>query len=235
MEKTYQVSFSDSSRHSIDFDIPTICPHCGRTMSPILYNAASPNKYQIGLLKIGLFMRCTFEDCGRFFALQYSMRRYKPSNSVHSKDDKPELVSFSYRPPISVNLPEGVESVSPTFVEIYSQATVAETEKLDQIAGVGYRKSVEFLVKDYAIRYFPDDKEKIEKMMLGPVIKEYLAEFKKLQNLATAATWIGNDETHYVRRHDDQDIQSMKRFIRAAAQYIAAEYDAEVAGEFTSD
>ncbi len=111
---------------------------------------------------------------------------------------------------------------------------MAESEGLDQIAGVGYRKSLEFLVKDYAIRYFPNETDKIKKMLLGPVIKEYLAEFKKLQNLATAASWIGNDETHYVRRHDNQDIQSMKRFIRAAAQYIAAEFDAEDADEFTS-
>lgn len=234
MEKTLTVHFRNTTG-SIDFDIPNKCPHCGGTMAPVFHDAYSPDKYENGHLKIGLLMQCTYGDCAKFYALQYSTTRSSINVSPYSVNSTPKLINFSYRPPISVNLPEGVESVSPTFVEIYSQATVAETEKLDLIAGVGYRKSVEFLVKDYAIRYFPDDKEKIEKMMLGPVIKEYLAEFKKLQNLATAATWIGNDETHYVRRHDDQDIQSMKRFIRAAAQYIAAEYDAEVAGEFTSN
>lgn len=234
MKKTYKITFRDSTP-SIDFEIPNICPHCGRIMAPSCHMATSFDRYESGTLKIGLFMQCTYGDCTKFYALQYSLERYHPANSIHLKNNEPKLIKFSYRPPITINLPEGVEAVSPTFVEIYSQATVAETEKLDQIAGVGYRKSLEFLVKDYAIRYFPNDKEKIEKMMLGPVIKEYLAEFKKLQSLATAATWIGNDETHYVRRHNDQDIQSMKRFIRAAAQYIAAEFDAEAADEFTSN
>lgn len=106
---------------------------------------------------------------------------------------------------------------------------------MDQIAGVGYRKSLEFLIKDYAIRNQPEDSESIKRKMLGPVISEYLTDFPKLRNLAKAATWIGNDETHYVRRHDDKDIRNMKQFIKAAAQFIAADYDADLAEEFISE
>lgn len=214
----------------MDFDIPDKCPHCGRTMNPSIYMARSIQKGGDISAHIGIFCRCTFDNCSKYYSLGYTAF-YDALNYMHKT---PKLDNYNYRPPIRVNLPEGVEVVSPQFFEIYSQATVAESEGLDQIAGVGYRKSLEFLVKDYAIRYFPNDSDKIKKMLLGPVIKEYLSEFKKLQNLATAASWIGNDETHYVRRHDDQDIQSMKRFIRAAAQYIAAEFDAEDADEFTS-
>ncbi|EOS8006309.1 DUF4145 domain-containing protein, partial [Enterococcus hirae] len=133
---------------------------------------------------------------------------------------------------IKVDLPENIEKVSPTFVSIYTQATKAASEKLDQIAGVGYRKSLEFLIKDYAILNNPEDKEKIEKMPLGTVIEKYLTDFPKLQKLAKAATWLGNDETHYVRKHTNKDIRDMIAFIKSASQFIAADYDADIADQF---
>ncbi|MGM0173681.1 DUF4145 domain-containing protein [Enterococcus sp. DIV0800] len=165
--------------------------------------------------------RCTFEGCQNYYSLSY----------LYS-EDKWNLVEYTYSPPITVELPENIEKVSENFVEIYSQATIAEFSKLDQIAGVGYRKSLEFLIKDYAIKYYPEEENEIKKMLLYPCIKKYLSEFKRLQALATAATWIGNDETHYERRHTNHDVQSMKKFIRSASQYIAAEYDADEAIEF---
>lgn len=229
VKKSLTVNFTDDTE-KMDFNIPDKCPHCGGTMNPSVYMVRSIHKLRDINAYVGVFCRCTYDNCSKYYSLGFNTV-YEPKKFNHRR---PTLDTYNYRPPIKVTLPEGVEVVSPQFFEIYSQATVAESEGLDQIAGVGYRKSLEFLVKDYAIRYFPNETDKIKKMLLGPVIKEYLAEFKKLQNLATAASWIGNDETHYVRRHDNQDIQSMKRFIRAAAQYIAAEFDAEDADEFTS-
>ena len=105
---------------------------------------------------------------------------------------------------------------------------------MNQIAGVGYRKAAEFLIKDYVISKNPSDEEHIKSIMLGQVIAEYLNDFPKIQALAKSVSWIGNDETHYVRRHDDKDIQDLKKFILSAAQFIAADYDADEALAFTS-
>ncbi|MBX8938816.1 DUF4145 domain-containing protein [Enterococcus gilvus] len=225
MSQVVSVRYSNNtSSTERSINLPEICPHCGRIIQPHVYGGFFTDSRQISF---GVLVRCTSSHCSKYFSLQYLDTGYSSTALTRNYEE------YTYRPPINITLPEGVEHVSPSFVEIFSQATVAESEKLNQIAGVGYRKSLEFLVKDYAIRYFPSDKEKIKNMMLGPVIKNYLTDFKKLQNLATAATWIGNDETHYTRRHEDKDIESMKRFIRAAAQYIAAEFDAEDATEFT--
>ena len=35
------------------------------------------------------------------------------------------------------------------FLTIYNQSLSAEDNNLDQIAGIGYRKALEFLIKDY--------------------------------------------------------------------------------------
>jgi hypothetical protein len=46
--------------------------------------------------------------------------------------------------------PDAVAKLSPTFVSIFAEAEEAAQLRLQQIAGPGYRKAFEFLVKDYA-------------------------------------------------------------------------------------
>ncbi|WP_270364383.1 DUF4145 domain-containing protein [Enterococcus malodoratus] len=226
MKQTITVNYRNYD-DSAEIDLPNTCPHCGEIMKPhFLYGDSTENANDSSKM-IGILLQCTHEKCLNYFAERY----YYGSES----NFKFRRLPNSYTPPIKIDLPENIEKISSGFIEIYSQSTKAETEKLDQIAGVGYRKSLEFLIKDYAIRKHPNETENIKSKMLGPVISEYLTDFPKLQNLAKAATWIGNDETHYVRRHTDKDIRDMKAFIRSASQFIAADYDADVAEEFINE
>lgn len=225
MKLNVDIIFRDM-RTTVTIDTPSKCPHCGRTMSP-QHVGQSKSSERASLVEDGRFaviFRCPFEDCLKFFVIEY----------INDDYDSLSTVNYTYRPPIKVKLPENIEKVSPIFVEIYSQATVAESEALNQIAGVGYRKAAEFLIKDYAISKNPSDKENIKAIMLGKVIADYLNDFPKIQALAKSVAWIGNDETHYVRRHDGKDIQDLKKFILSAAQFIAADYDADEALSFTS-
>ncbi|MCZ1785586.1 DUF4145 domain-containing protein, partial [Enterococcus faecium] len=175
----------------------------------------------------GVLVQCINDECNKFYSLQFI-------NTFNEDEGYSEniLIKDYYRPPIKIDLPENIEKVSPTFVDIYTQATQAKSEQLEQIAGVGYRKALEFLIKDYAISKNSEDEDKIKKMLLGKTIENYLNDFPKLQRLAKAATWIGNDETHYVRRHTNKDVHDMDAFIKSAAQFIAADYDADLADQF---
>ncbi|HFI0274135.1 TPA: hypothetical protein ACGO2R_002171 [Streptococcus suis] len=224
--KIANVSFYGSGNQQIKIEYPEYCPHCGQCISPERKHVSdSEDSYSSGDARFVATFRCPRSACKKFFAVEYI---FTSSSEVCS------IAEYSYRPPIKVKLPENIEKVSPIFVEIYGQATIAESEKLDQIAGVGYRKSAEFLIKDYSIQKSPDKEEQIKKMTLGQVISTYLVDFPKIQTLAKAVSWIGNDETHYIRKHDDKDIQDLKNFILATAQFIAADYDVESALEFTS-
>ena len=118
-----------------------------------------------------------------------------------------------------VQFDQKVEALSPAFVEIYNQARAAESQNLDQIAGIGYRKSVEFLVKDFCISRFPDEADSIKNKLLARVIADYI-DNQQIKTLAERAVWIGNDETHYVRKHDDRDITDMKAFIQAMVYFV---------------
>lgn len=90
---------------------------------------------------------------------------------------------------------------------------------------MAYRKALEFLVKDFAIlrNSSPEDIEFIENNMLGKVISTYFNEFPKIQKLSKASAWIGNDETHYTRKHENYDINDLKNFINAVALFISAD------------
>lgn len=206
-------------------DAPNICPHCGKSMHPELIEAFNVDVYA-DMLDIVTLYRCTADNCNKYFALQYK-REFSNEPFVNP-------IKYTYRPPINVTLPSNIEKVSEMFVEIYNQSVQAERDQLLHIAGVGYRKAAEFLIKDYVIAKNPDKESNIKNMFLSNVISTYLTDFPKIQNLAKAVSWIGNDETHYVRKHDDRDIQDLKKFILATAQFIAADYDADDALDFTS-
>ena len=64
------------------------------------------------------------------------------------------------------------------------------------MVGIGYRKALEFLVKDYLIQIQEEDSETIKRLELGKCINKMSDE--KIQILAKGATWLGNDETLYV-------------------------------------
>src|SRR5699024_8665402 len=108
-----------------------------------------------------------------------------------------------------------IREISNGFYEIYMQSATAEEYGLDEISGMGYRKALEFLMKDFAILNNPEDEEVIKNSFLSNVIKDYYNDSSEIQNLATASSWIGNDETHYERRNDDKSIKDLKNYLQA--------------------
>ncbi|MCT0077921.1 DUF4145 domain-containing protein [Lactococcus lactis] len=201
-----------------EINFPTSCPHCSMTMKPNFYYAYSNDKYDSGSQKIGVLFSCSNEDCGKFFACQfepYDVRNYSDLRQIE----------LPYSALLGYHLPENLQNISPKFFEIYEEAF--EIEKLQKLntAGMAYRKALEFLVKDFAIlrNSSPEDIEFIENNMLGNVISTYFNEFPKIQKLSKASAWIGNDETHYTRKHEDYDINDLKNFINAVALFISAD------------
>ena len=121
-----------------------------------------------------------------------------------------------------------INSISPQFVSIYNQAYHAEQIRLDLICGVGYRKALEFLVKDYLISKETDEQviENIKKKFLGNCIQENVQN-DNIKNVAKRAVWLGNDETHYVRQWEDKDVQYLKKLIELTVRWIENEIETE--------
>ena len=119
------------------------------------------------------------------------------------------------------NFSESVVAVSPKFVTIYNQSEIAEGEGLIEVCGIGYRRALEFLIKDYAKLKSPGDSEKIEGIFLGNCIKDYIKD-ERIRNVATRATWLGNDEAHY-RKSWDKDVSDLKGLIDMTLHFIEME------------
>lgn len=119
-----------------------------------------------------------------------------------------------------------IKDLSPNFIKIYSEAEFAEQEKLLEICGVGYRKALEFLIKDYLIKNFSEKEAEIKSKSLGDCIKE-LINNPRIKEIAQRATWLGNDETHYFRRWEDKDLEDLKRLLDITIHFISMEIEAD--------
>ena len=156
------------------------------------------------------FCQCT--NCSETFILEYERRntgfnfKQLHHNPMLKKKEFGELIG----------------EVSPSFSDIYNQSYGAMQLELNDICGMGFRKALEFLVKDYAIRNHPDAEESIKKIELGTCINNYIAD-ERIKSMAQRATWLGNDETHYVRRFNDRDISDLLVLIDLTVFWIQAE------------
>lgn len=206
--------------------VPDCCPICHHHIEPRLLTdnrkleniSNIADKVLLSSDQIQLIYRCPRDKCQSAFIADYR------AVYVRTTSNRPRLEHYSFirlspRTPETVTFPEEVEKLSPDFVDIYTQANTAENQGLKQVAGCGYRKALEFLVKDYAKEFHPDDDKKIEKMNLGNVIDQYLDD-PNLNSCAKGATWLGNDETHYVRKWEDKDINDLKTLIKLTYSWI---------------
>ena len=223
MEK--YVSITNNER--ICYETVNKCPICNSSIAPVeksdFFNSDS---------KMYFFM---FEcpACNKGFITHYNYTNerkikndisYNMLKLVNSYPKVPELHQFD----------ENIKKLSSNFCEIFNQAYVAEQMNLNEIAGIGYRKALEFLIKDYCIDKNKEQEEKIKKEPLSQVITNYILS-DKIKNFAKASIWIGNDETHYVRKYEDKDIKDLKRFISATVAYITYELIADSAQEFVNN
>ncbi len=111
-----------------------------------------------------------------------------------------------------------IVDLSPDFIKIYNQAAAAELGELTEICGAGYRKSLEFLIKDYLIHLEPEKEAEIKSKLLGPCISGITDH--DIKTCAQRATWLGNDETHYIRKWEDKDLNDLKILIDLTVNWI---------------
>ncbi|MEN8447507.1 MAG: DUF4145 domain-containing protein [Cyanobacteria bacterium J06555_13] len=118
---------------------------------------------------------------------------------------------------------QGISEISPQFVAIYNQAFQAEQLGLNELNGIGYRKALEFLVKDFCSQENPKEVDKIKAMPLGQCIDKYIDD-SNIKKLAKRATWLGNDEAHYVRKLTDKDVNALSKMIQLVCHWISMDY-----------
>lgn len=187
--------------------IPNQCPVCLHSIHPIEGQASTTGGW------IEKVYECPRTHCERLFIARYAGGQPvagRPSYCLK------ELIPLTIRVTEQTSV---IKGISKDFVAIYAEAEKAELLGLKLICGPGYRKALEFLIKDYVIRSHTSEAEDIKKQNLANCISAYVTD-AKVKQVAARAVWLGNDETHYLRKWEDKDLQDLKTLIKLTLHWI---------------
>lgn len=183
------------------------CPHCHVQIIPQYLYALN-----VEALECHVFSQCTNPECKQTFISRFCLCRGDRNLTFAGikSNSKLDYIKFS---PI-------IETLSPVFCEIYNQAYKAQQLELTQICGPGYRKALEFLIKDYIMSKLNESqRSSIKKKLLAQCINDNI-ENPQIQEVAKRATWLGNDETHYLKEWIDKDISDLVQTIDLTISWI---------------
>ena len=134
---------------------PDECPFCHKSIIPKFLTGIYINPL-LHTPIIETIFQCPSNECNEIFISYY----FKPDRVYGSSNQ------FHYYQTMFGNLKQNVfsktiETVSKDYCKIFEEAFSAEQFGLKQICGVGYRKSLEFLIKDYLINVRKKDEMKL--------------------------------------------------------------------------
>lgn len=226
---SYYATYFDQDENNvineeIEVEVPRICMHCRNTGSQV--NVSSVLTYADNDKYDGLIITaCSYCGCTSIHGLKLNMSNSYRFFSV--QESFPKAM-------INIQFSEHINTAYPEFIKIYNQSEEAEKADLNHLAGMGYRKSLEYLVTDFLKAYPVED---VELSWLEDPKTSLKNKIDKIQNarikkLATAITYLGNDQTHYTQRHPEYGIEQIKTFIRALVSNIEQEIALNEAEEF---
>lgn len=222
--KSYIQCSTNSEKICLDY--PNRCPICGDGIMPRMVQ----NFLNLKINIYSFLFECP--SCGKGFLGHYESANEQETYQNY-KYNLLKCIDIFPRVPKCRDFNDSFKNISSNFCKIYNEALFAEIYGLNEIAGIGYRKALEFLIKDYCIYRHNDSAEKIKKQLLGQVITEFI-DSTRISNLSKASSWIGNDETHYIRKFEDKDINDLKRFIDATVAFITYELISDEAEELVN-
>jgi len=201
------------------------CPHCESYVSPILIDSNNFYDESMNLTMETYILKCSRFNCGRYYMVDAWLDNQFGTNKYYVID------AIKYPNNISNYSDKEIENISSDFIEIYNESISAENAKLLKICGCGYRKAIEFLIKDYIIYSNRNDGsfdvEKIKSSVkIMNLIKEYFND-NPIKSVAEKIFWLGNDETHYQRKWKNKDISDMKKLIEILLYKIKMEISYE--------
>lgn len=207
----------DIGFHTVTLTIDRIqdyCPLCHRGITPEhRYGWATMDELQV-------IFHCPYDRCNNLF-----IAYYRPASTIEKNNTGIQFFFKGSAPGgiIKKDFPNEILKISEKFSEIYNQAKEAEDRGLKEICGAGYRRALEFLIKDYLIKEKVEESTKIRETWLGTCIENYI-DSRKLKDCAKRAAWLGNDETHYIRKWKTKDLEDLKDMIQLTANWIHDEH-----------
>jgi hypothetical protein len=203
-------------------DFPDECPFCHQKIHP---------SYLVGFMlydsvnRFDAIFQCPDLTCEEFIQVMYIDVKY--NEKLDKPSGKPYVLSYMsggiFEPE---KFDRQIRKISPKFIKIYNQALEADAGGLKEISGLGFRKALEFLLKDYTTLIHPQDKEKISKMPISQVINIYVKE-EDIKQIAHRAIWLGNDWAHYTKAFENNTVEDLRKLIKLTTSWIEFKHNTE--------
>ena len=206
------VSEYGSSFQNGTYSKPATCPYCGYgTDAPVM----SRGSFHMGGNVYMLAGTCKCTHCNKtFFFACY--------RNISETPDSPCSFCFpenSFTPYKN----DVLSQISKRFIQMYNQALNAEFNNSLDLAAIGYRSSLEILVKDFAISELGVSEDEASKKSLCDAIGTYLMQ-EDLVKTADVVRILGNDYTHFKRKYLDFDFNLLKYYMDIFMKQIEAQY-----------
>lgn len=221
MSDQLNINFTDEENRNSEGKLdkfPDECPQCHKKITPIKGPGYFNTKKEYSNKALEVIFKCPGIDCREIFIGYYSyLQSPHGGRYFYLKNTEPK----TYPPK---NFSDIIKTISLDFPIIYNQSFSAENAGLEQICGAGYRKALEFLIKDYLLKqnHIQEEQVKIKHEQLGVCIENRIQN-ANIKEVAKRAAWLGNDETHYLRKWNQKDLQDLKMLIDLTVHWIEAE------------
>lgn len=199
------------------------CPICGYAMDfneDCYRNFHDLNTNKQKEFKVFSLRICP--HCHKGFVIEYTIENNGSNFKEKSQKSYPYSIS-------EIRKEKEICDISSDFYDIYGQCLTAKKAGLFHLYGLGLRKALEFLVKDYALNLKKIPKDKLIKKNLHNCITEYFNSSPEIQDIAIACKMIGNNETHWNNQNTSEDIILMEKLIRILTQEIIKEVNVKQA------
>ncbi|MUK89160.1 DUF4145 domain-containing protein [Ornithinibacillus sp. L9] len=220
MTRTVYFKMKDVDSNCRLDEFPHYCGLCQKNIEPIFISLVYVNRKMGFDNEMEAVFQCTNLKCNSLMICYY--HRTEGTEPFELKRTTPHRH-------VEKEFNEDIKKVSSNFAEIYNQSYEAEQDDLNHISGLGYRKALEFLIKDYLVFLHSDkgkeSKERYFRMPLSQCIDQL--ENERIKQMSKRAAWLGNDEAHYLRKWEDKDVNDLKILIEVVVHYISMDIAAK--------
>jgi len=232
---------SGAGRARVTIDrFPDVCPQCHLAGKQTRY-PGPPVEARGKSIEPSLWIPliCPIDQCARPYYAVYE----RPSPLSAYAPDYEYRYSTPFKPQ-QQHRDEVLERISTKFYSILDQALAAEQYNLNLIAGMGYRKALEYLVKDFvtmdlrvrhreaqsrndeaSVSSLTEATQKILRQDLKTIIQ--MIPHALTAQAAERCAWLGNDETHYTRIWTKHDIDDLKTLLGIVMTFMSNEEKAK--------
>ena len=206
--RNWTINPHDAPSSSFPTAIDTVCPHCTKLIIFTKTKWGVPRNDS-------LVTDIVCPSCRN--SVQFWIVPGKIPNATPQDFAAQARVYMLPEPPLvyTVDLTR-LQKYFPSFVEVFEQAAQADHLKLTQVAGPGYRKALEFLVKEWLInegeaeRKQGQERETIENTSLANCVKKLDS---NLAAIGRITVLLGNDETHYKKMFQEYDVTMLRALL----------------------